>query len=149
MSEHYLNRLNSWRRILELDTWNALVKHVPLPTPADSNPRKKLYNPKGLPSDKNPKAWTYLVRPCTTPAMQSTIDTPTIFLDPADTLKSFREMYIDSIKAQKITKDEELNILLFKMLSLDRQFKSQSSKEKIIYPIDYVKNSIKKEFKLK
>ena len=149
LSEHYLNRLNSWRRILEAETWNSLMKHVQLPSPTDLNPRKNIYNPRGIPSNKNPKAWTYLVRPSTTPAMQSNIDTPETFLNPADTLNSFRKMYIDSIKAQKITKDEEMNLLLLKMLKLDNQFKSESPKENIVYPIQYVKESIKKEFKLK
>lgn len=149
LSEHYLNRLNSWRRIIEMDTWNTIVTQIPLPSPTDLNPRKKIYNPKGLPSDKNPKAWTYLVRPSTSPVLQSNIDTPTIFLNPAETLDAFRKMYIESIKAQKITKDEELGLLLVKMLKLDVQFKSHSSLENVVYPSEYVKNSIKKEFKLK
>lgn len=149
LSEVYLNRLNSWRRMLERDKWDALVSNIPLPTPTDLNPRKKIYNPRGLPSDKNPKAWTYLVRPCTAPVTPSNINTPTVFLDPAETLHSFRKMYIDSMKAQKITKDEELNVLLVKMLQLEMQFKSKSSSENIVYPFNYIKKAIKREFKLK
>lgn len=149
LSEVYLNRLNSWRRILEKDKWNALVSHIPLPKPSDLNPRKKIYNPRGLTSDKNPKAWTYLVRPSTAPVTPSNVDTPKVFLDPVESLNSFRKMYIESMKAQKITKDEELNVLLVKMLQLEMKLKSQSTTEQIVYPFSYIKKAIQKEFKLK
>ena len=156
IAEHYLNRLNSWRRILEQETWDQLEHSIKLERESHvsfkSKPEPRIYQIPGLGSNKNPKAWTYLATPPKSIPNESAMNgIPTKVINETEALNAFRNMYIDGVMTHKLVKDEELNVLLNKMIELDKEFKSHSdeSQVKLVYPSKVIRETIKKEFKLK
>lgn len=156
VAEHYLNLLNSWRRVLESDTYSELEKSFESLRPVDEGQnaasKSKVYKAPTLPSEKHPRAWQYLVRPLTSNgdrAVLQDLETPRTVLDPNTVLTDFRKMFMDGITSNSIYKTEELNVMLSKMMDLDRQARQSAHPgETLQYPSRAVRSAIQREFRL-
>ena len=156
VAEHYLNLLHSWRRIIQGDTWSRLQKLLDqekaLHATFKVTVKPKLYEPPPLDSGKHPRAWLYLARPNPSvvsgdPVLQRRMNTAEP-LDQERVLSDFRKTFIDSMTTHHMYSNEELGVLLFKLMELDKHSRSAGNAKSIAYPTAYIRSQIQKEFRL-
>eukprot|EP00842_Homolaphlyctis_polyrhiza_P004580 jgi/Hompol1/5122/HPOL_000433-RA len=143
-SEHYLNRLWTWRRILDTNVWDRLTKDMAEQTsranllaknPKNSShvqsqsARSRLLDPPALPSGEHPRPWEYMVKPWhnthSGPSIEQQLEAEAqgpcrIHADEKKLLRNFRQMFIDAILRHQVYKDEELDCFLNELIELDK-----------------------------
>ena len=159
VAEQYLNRLSSWRRMLDDHVWNNLLYHTEEETRKNlqmskggskqaiaSDASKRLLMPPPLPSGKHPRAWEYLIQPTQQEIMSSDM---ILKLNETKILNEFRTIFIEAMIKNSIYDDDELEFLLEELIIVDRSSRlAKIEHEHVVYPSKLIRESIKKHFRI-
>ncbi|EGF76672.1 hypothetical protein BATDEDRAFT_92466 [Batrachochytrium dendrobatidis JAM81] len=177
-AEHYLNRLCSWRRMIDTHTWKTLTlgmtqqeqqlyfKSPVAELPFSQRSKLRILGPPALPSGLYPQAWEYLVKPPSTHiinAISSNIHhTKPSDLTTKSVLREFRQLFMNALLKHELYTDYELNILLDQLLCLHGSMYTHHDGEStqpanrfdkdqfdaVEYPYALIRDSICKEFNM-
>ncbi|KAL2918849.1 hypothetical protein HK105_201683 [Polyrhizophydium stewartii] len=176
IAEHYLNRLWSWRRILDSDVWCKLTRSMheqerradnleKMPRslqPPAARAKSRLLDPPSLTRGEHPRVWEYLVQPAAAGVAACIANVACdgmprrniVQLDEHQTLREFRQIFTDAVLRHNLLKDDELDCLLNELLTIDRLARKPHAaaagpgSDIIVYPTTFVREAIRREFRI-
>jgi hypothetical protein len=129
VAEGYLNRLYSWRRMLDNDSWRR-IQHAFSEKKKQVSWKHSFLGPPRLPSGENPEAWTYLARQPLEPITLKRENKH---------MHKFRLEFVNAMVKENVYKNHELERLLGMLITRYEQKEEN-------FPSSQIQNKIRSEF---